>query len=312
MIHGILNLDKPPKISSFEALKLVKRVLKVKKAGYIGTLDPFATGVLPICLGEATKIIQYIQDQVKEYEAILHLGVRTDTLDENGKVVSVQSSLNLSEARIYEVFESFHGDIEQIPPSFSALKVNGIRAYQLARGGVNVQLAPRSVRIYDLKVQKIELPKVKFWVRCSKGTYVRSLADSIGDELGCGGHLSELRRTKAGDFSLDDSLNLAQLEQNDKIQRFIIPINSALRSIPKVKISQIARRKILNGTLIFLDDLLYIEEEFSDGAVIKVEDESGNLLCMAKALADSKSLSLGQLPKDSPICQPKRVFNLGA
>lgn len=347
MYNGILILDKPSKLSSFEAMEFVKRALRVKKAGYLGTLDPFATGVLPICLGEATKIIRYLDvdspDQIslinliKEYQAVLHLGVRTDTLDRSGKILSLKdvSELNLSEDQIYQVFKGFVGDIDQIPPMFSALKFNGKRLYKLARLGVEVQRAPRRVRIYNLKIDKIELPKINFWVNCSKGTYIRSLAASIGDELGCGGHLSALRRTRSGIFSLDSSITVGQLgqllknfepqkqiemtemtEMTEEIKKFIIPISSALSVLPKLKISRFAYKKVLNGNSILLGDLMFpiqLEGLFSGRDLIRVETESGKLLCIGRALIEGEILVGAQhatslLSRDLPVCRPERVF----
>jgi len=188
----------------------------MRKAGHAGTLDPDATGVLLVCLGNATKLFQYLQEGEKEYEATLTLGVETDTLDASGNVTRVIDPKEVTEEQIAEVFSQFLGEIEQIPPMFSAVKVGGKRLYKLARKGIKVDRPPRTTTIYELEILEINSPLVKFRVVCSKGTYIRTLAADIGTALGCGAHLSALTRTKSGMFDLSNAVTLAEIENCPK------------------------------------------------------------------------------------------------
>jgi len=223
-VHGIINVNKPPNLTSRQVVDRVKRILKMRKAGHAGTLDPNATGVLLVCLGDATKLFQYLQEGEKEYEATLTLGIETDTLDSDGNVTRIIDPKEVTEEQIANVFNKFLGEIEQIPPMFSAVKVGGKRLYELARKGITIERPPRKVTIYELEVLEINnlfssrncenfgQPLVKFRAVCSKGTYIRTLAADIGTALGCGAHLSALTRTKSGTFNLSDAVTLAEIE----------------------------------------------------------------------------------------------------
>jgi len=206
----------------------------MRKAGHAGTLDPNATGVLLVCLGDATKLFQYLQEGEKEYEATLTLGVETDTLDASGNVTRTTDPKEITEEQIANVFSGFLGEIEQIPPMFSAVKVGGQRLYKLARKGIEIERPPRQVTIYELEILGIKNPLVKFRVVCSKGTYIRTLAADIGTALSCGAHLSELTRTRSGFFDLSDAVTLAEIENcPEKAHKAVHFIEEVLKMLNK-------------------------------------------------------------------------------
>lgn len=199
---GLLLVDKPTDWTSHDVVNCIRRRFRIKKVGHCGTLDPFATGLLLILLGKGTKLQSKLMATTKAYEGTIHLGVTTSTLDREGEIIAEQPVENLTDTRIREVANSFIGDIEQVPPMTSAVKVNGQRLYKLARQGKEIEREARPVTIYDLTITHVELPFVTFSTTCSKGTYIRTLAEDIGTALGCGAHLKELRRTGIGEFTV--------------------------------------------------------------------------------------------------------------
>ncbi len=224
-IHGILNLNKPPKITSRQAVNCVKRLLNVTKVGHGGTLDPDATGVLLICLGDATKLFEALQAGTKEYEGRLTLGVTTDTLDASGQILKTMDTSQITPDQIRAVCQQFVGEINQIAPMFSAVKHKGKRLYKLARRGIEVGRRPRRVSIEVVDILSISIPEVRFQVVCSKGTYIRVFAADIGAVLGCGAHLSQLTRTRSGVFKIEDSYTLDSLERApESASQAMIPI----------------------------------------------------------------------------------------
>lgn len=207
-MNGIIIVDKPQGWTSFDVVAKIRNLTRVKKVGHSGTLDPMATGVLPVFLGKATKSIQYFMTGDKGYEGDMILGVKTDTGDADGKVIMTNDECRMTNEGVLKAFAKFTGEIEQMPPMFSAVKVNGTRLYDLARKGIEVKRQPRKIRIYELRVTHYALPRVSFSVLCSKGTYVRQLAVNIGDELGCGAHLSRLQRFYAQPFHISQALDM--------------------------------------------------------------------------------------------------------
>ena len=203
-MNGILNIYKEPGFTSFDVVAKLRGILKQKKIGHTGTLDPAAQGVLPVCLGKATKLCELITDGYKTYEAVMLLGTVTDTLDMEGSVLK-RHDVTCSPDEVTKTVMSFAGKIEQIPPMYSALKVNGQRLYELARQGVTVERKKRSIEIYNIDIISIELPRVVFSVTCSKGTYIRTLCDDIGEKLGCGACMESLKRTASGRFKIEDA-----------------------------------------------------------------------------------------------------------
>jgi len=212
MTCGILLIDKPAGITSFEVVRRTRRALKLRKIGHLGTLDPFATGLLPLCLGEATKLAPYLLPGPKSYRATLRLGEATDTQDLTGRVLSHTETLPEPE-EVRRLAATMVGEIRQTPPMHSALHHKGERLYRLARWGQMVELPLRAVTIYRLEVEKVEMPRVTFTVQCSQGTYIRTLAADLGAALGCGAHLEALRRLQVGAFRVEEALKLATLEE---------------------------------------------------------------------------------------------------
>lgn len=211
-MDGMLIVDKPSGMTSHDVVEFIRRKFEIKKVGHAGTLDPSVTGVLIILIGAATKLSSRFANDDKEYEATLILGKKTDSGDAEGKVLSVGDFSKVTEAHIEDIFNGFKGKIEQVPPMVSALRFKGKRLYELARRGREVPRKPREVYIKELKIKNIDIPRVDFSVVCSKGTYIRKLCDDIGDKLGCGAHLSYLRRLRSGEFTIEKSVSMEKLK----------------------------------------------------------------------------------------------------
>ncbi len=230
-MDGILVIDKPEGITSFGVVKAVKKILKAKKVGHAGTLDPFATGVLLILIDGATKMASDLLNEDKEYRAVMKLGMETDTQDLTGKVIYLSHAVAPTREEIEAIFKRFIGEIEQIPPLFSAVKYKGIPSYEWARRGRKIRRKARTVRIYSLEIREFQLPYVTFDVVCSKGTYIRTLCTDIGRLLGCGAHLTQLRRVRCGKFGLNYALPLQEvrpLYENNLLEARIIIVDKAL------------------------------------------------------------------------------------
>ncbi|MGN0570372.1 MAG: tRNA pseudouridine(55) synthase TruB [Candidatus Fimenecus sp.] len=246
---GIICLDKPRGMTSFTAVKKMSRLLGIKKSGHTGTLDPMATGLLVVMLSGCTRFIELLPEHKKSYTARVRLGITTDTLDITGNVLS-QSEVDVSETRLLSVAEKFKGDILQTPPMFSALKKDGVRLYDMARKGVEIQREQRKIAIESLKIYDFNGTEFSMDVTCSAGTYVRSLCDDIGKELGCGACLTELRRTEANGFSVDNAVTLEQLEHlvaDNNVESIIIPIEKALEIYGKITVTGAQARRFYNG-----------------------------------------------------------------
>jgi tRNA pseudouridine55 synthase len=251
-VNGILLLDKPSGITSNAALQQVKRLYFARKAGHTGSLDPLASGVLPICMGEATKVSAFLLDADKRYRVRCQLGVRTATGDAEGEIVASRAVDRYSRAQLESVLDQFRGSIEQIPPMYSALKHQGQRLYKLARQGVEVERQPRPVEIYALLLTGQGDDWIDIDVHCSKGTYVRTLVEDIGERLGCGAHVSELRRTGVGPYDetgLVTITTLEELKQSDlaAMDGLLLPIESALTQWPGVELSNDAAFYLQQG-----------------------------------------------------------------
>lgn len=247
-MDGILNINKPTGMTSFDVVRKVKSIAKTKKVGHTGTLDPEASGVLPICIGRATKLVDYIMNDYKIYKAELKLGIVTDTYDREGKILST-SEVNLSKEEVEEAIKSFIGEIDQVPPMFSALKVNGQRLYSLARQGIEIERKARRINIYDINILEINIPDVIFEVKCSKGTYIRSLCYDIGEKLKCGGTMWNLQRTQTGAFNILNSVELSELN-SDNVVNYLIPMDKALDEYPKLCLDEKYEKLIFNGVTI--------------------------------------------------------------
>jgi tRNA pseudouridine55 synthase len=283
-MNGILNIFKPKGISSYQVVREVRSILNVPKAGHTGTLDPSASGVLLICIGQATKIAEFLLGMRKHYQGDMILGVSTDSQDSEGKIVQEKKvETDIDEKRIKDIFKKYEGTISQTPPMFSAAHYKGKRLYHLARKGIEVKRNPKKVKIYQLNLinfnQKVN-PIVEFEVICSKGTYIRTLCNDIGDELGCGAHLSNLVRKKVGNFSIEDSLNLEELKKEKALgERYLISIDSALEELNKITVKSEATKTVLNGGFISSEQIVEIPEGLKTGKnkFVKMFDVKGNL-----------------------------------
>ncbi|MBU5482789.1 tRNA pseudouridine(55) synthase TruB [Clostridium sp. MSJ-11] len=247
-MNGVLNIFKPSGITSFDVVRMVKKAANTKKVGHTGTLDPMASGVLPICLGNATKIVDYIMNESKIYKSTLKLGVVTDTYDKEGKILK-EETVDLEPKIVEECIKSFQGSIDQVPPMYSALKVNGKRLYQLAREGIEVERKARKINIYSIDILNIDLPYVTFQVHCSKGTYIRSLCYDIGEKLGVGASMWALERVKTGIFNIKDALHIDNLN-NQNINEYLVPIDEALSKYESITIEEVYEKLLVNGVLI--------------------------------------------------------------
>jgi tRNA pseudouridine55 synthase len=247
-MNGIINVFKPTGITSFDVVRTIRKISNVKKVGHAGTLDPEASGVLLVCIGKATKAIDYIMGDFKIYETELKLGVITDTYDREGKILR-ESEVNASEAEITQAINSFIGEIKQVPPMYSALKVNGKKLYELARAGIEIEREARPVVIHGIDIVEIKTPYVKFRVKCSKGTYIRSLCYDIGELLECGGMMWNLQRTAIGEFHIEDAINIDDLNK-ENIDANIMPIESIFEKNTKITIEDRFIKFLLNGVVV--------------------------------------------------------------
>ena len=260
MVNGIVNVYKEKGYTSFDVVAKMRGIMHQKKIGHTGTLDPDAEGVLPVCLGKATKVCELLTDKDKIYEATLLLGVETDTLDISGKVLN-EATVEVSEDQIREMINTFVGDIMQVPPMYSALKVNGQKLCDLARKGITVERKARPVHIFSIDILEINIPKVKIKVHCSKGTYIRTLCDDIGKKLGCYGCMKKLIRTKVSAFEIADSLKLEEIENMIQAEdfAFVSPIDSVFESYQSIYANSMADKFIKNGNKIPLSLISDVE-----------------------------------------------------
>ena len=272
IVNGILVVDKPEGLSSNHCLQRAKRLLAADKAGHTGSLDPLACGVLPLCFGEATKVAQYLLDADKTYHTIVKLGVRTASGDRDGEILSTREVPHFTEEQLQQVLNRFRGVIVQQPSIYSALKQNGVPLYKLARAGKEVEAKFREVHIYQLDLLRWQHPELELRVRCSKGTYIRTLADDIGEALGTGGHVIHLRREQAGPFMLQQSVTLEQLEalvRNDPaaIGSHLLPVDMPLAHLSAVELDTAAATALRQGKSLAVDAM--------PPALVRVYSETG-------------------------------------
>ena len=275
--NGIINVYKEKGFTSHDVVAKLRGICKMKKIGHTGTLDPEAVGVLPVCLGSGTKLCDMLTDWDKEYIAVLRLGVVTDTQDMTGQVLS-QCDADLIEAltkeQVRDAIMSFTGAYDQIPPMYSALKVNGKRMYELARAGIEIERKPRTVQIREIEIKSIDPPLVKMRVVCSKGTYIRTLCHDIGAKLGCGGSMESLTRSRVGIFRIEDALTLEELERlrdDDKISSVIISPDTVFDGVRAVVVNEQGLRLVQNGNTLTGSQLTE-RVRFEDGEQVRVYD----------------------------------------
>ncbi len=253
MLNGIIVIEKEAGFTSHDVVAKMRGICKQKKIGHTGTLDPEATGVLPVCLGNATKLCDMLTDKDKEYVAQLQLGVETDTQDLTGEILQ-EKPVECTEQQVREVVMSFLGDYHQVPPMYSALKVNGKKLYELARAGKEVERQARPVVIHEIEILEMELPVVKMRVVCSKGTYIRTLCADIGEKLGCGGAMKSLRRTRVGCFGLEEAVTLSELERirdEGGLEALTKPADSVFMHCPALHVKEEFTKLLDNGNAFF-------------------------------------------------------------
>jgi tRNA pseudouridine55 synthase len=285
-VSGIILLDKPQGFTSNAALQKVRWLLNAEKAGHTGSLDPLATGVLPLCFGEATKFSQYLLDSDKAYETVMQLGVTTTTADAEGDVLR-EREVTVGQADIEAVLPGFRGAIEQVPPMYSALKRDGQPLYKLARAGEVVEREARSVTIGSLELLAVENTRATLAVQCSKGTYIRTLVEDIGEQLGCGAYVAQLRRTQAGPFTLAQTVTLEALEQahaeggNEALDRFLLPADSGLQDWPLLQFSEHSAFYWLHGQPVRAP-------EAPAFGMVRVQDHNGRFIGIGEVSEDGR------------------------
>jgi tRNA pseudouridine55 synthase len=299
-LDGILNIDKPAGMTSYGVVAMIKRLSGERHVGHAGTLDPDATGVLPVCLGRGTKIVEFLADATKTYHARIELGITTDTYDGSGKTVKTGDPSNIDRTRLEKALEQFRGAIQQTPPMYSALKHRGQPLYELARAGINIERKSRPVQIHRLEIINWQPPVLTAEIECSKGTYIRSLANDLGEALGCGAYLKSLVRTRYGIFDVKDAISLTQFEEacrrGDR-EKYLYPIDSVLQGFSSLTVNEAGEQVIKTGSL--------LHREHIDKQVII--DSSLHRLYRAYAL-DGRFLGMLQHIPDKEIWQPKKVF----
>ena len=293
-MNGIINVYKEKGYTSHDVVAILRKIAGQKKIGHTGTLDPDATGVLPVCLGRATKVCDLLTDHDKTYETVLLLGKTTDTQDISGEILKEHPTDHLNEAEVIKVIENFKGTYDQIPPMYSALKVNGKKLYELAREGKTVERKSRKVTIYQIHIKKIQLPRVRMEVTCSKGTYIRTLCHDIGNRLGTGGCMEELTRTKVGRFELKDSLKLEELSdlaQNGRLEDALIPLDQMFSELQSVVPAEKYISKADNGND-FSKNQLSEDGKFCSGEKVRVYDAQGHFIGVYRYMEDRKMFHL--------------------
>ncbi|HEY9062388.1 MAG TPA: tRNA pseudouridine(55) synthase TruB [Pseudobacteroides sp.] len=289
-MDGIINVLKPPGMTSFDVVGFLRRVLKTTKIGHTGTLDPAAVGVLPVCIGKATKIIEFMTDKDKVYRAEMTLGISTDTQDGLGNIIS-QRPVGVSADEIIRVFNDFTGKQQQIPPMYSAIKINGKKLYELARKGITVERKPRDIEIHFLRILNVfHDNRVLFDVGCSKGTYIRTLCSDIGDKLGTGAHMSFLVRLDAGGFNIKDSITVEEIEDyaiKGVLERYVTPIDKAFSDYGSYVVDDPHEKKLLNGCSIEITG-----KGFIDGELIRIYNRNNVFIALGTVTIKSGKVLL--------------------
>jgi tRNA pseudouridine55 synthase len=301
-MNGVIVVDKPSGPTSRDVVEEVKRALGIRKAGHTGTLDPLATGVLPVCVGEATKLVQFLALDTKEYRATLLLGVRTDTLDTEGRVITREEPRVTGE-QVEAALRSLTGRREQLPPLYSAVKFQGRPLYDWTRRGIAVEQIPRDVEIYSIRIDEVRLPEVTFTLSCSKGTYIRSLCAEVGDQLGCGGCMSALRRTRSGCFGEEMALATEGMTEEGKRELFtahLAPMAEILPELAVVAVDQSLAERLRNGYQPEKEVLARYHIPFlAAGDVVKFVLDEKHLVAVARMLCASDDLVSGEGAKQA-------------
>ena len=306
---SIVNLFKPVGPTSFDMVCSVRKILGVKKAGHIGTLDPAAEGVLPICLNRSTRIIQFLSPLQKTYRATLELGSETDTQDATGRKISTKDPSLVNETKIKQVFQTFVGEKDQIPPMYSAKKKNGIPLYKLARNGINIARDPVKVTIYSIDFIKKEENQVLFEVRCSAGTYIRTLSHDIGKKLGCYAHMVRLTRTKVGLFGLERTLTLEELKvayEEGSLPEKLLPLEEALNFLPAIRVKEEYLESVSHGVALSKCFLETLPDRFEPGHYFRVFGNNDKVVAVVEPVVDQDKLP--ELTPGDIVFKAKRVL----
>ena len=307
--NNVVNLFKPSGPTSFDMVWSVRKILGVKKAGHIGTLDPIADGVLPICLNRSTRIIQFLSSLQKTYRATLELGSETDTQDATGRVISTNDPSLINEAKMKQVFQTFVGEQDQVPPMYSAKKKNGIPLYKLARNGINIHRDPVKIVVYSIDFIKKERNQVIFEVRCSSGTYIRTLSHDIGKKLGCCAHMVRLTRTKVGLFSMGSTMTLEELKTAHKegsLSRKLLRLEEVLNFLPTVRVKEEYLKSISHGVALSKCFLEALPDRFEPGHYFRVLGSNDKILAVVEPVVDQDKLS--ELSAEDVVFKAKRVL----
>src|SRR5512146_1633361 len=292
-ISGVLVVDKPVGLTSHDVVQVVRKGTNIRRAGQTGTLDPRASGVLVILIGPAVRLSEYVSASDKRYQAVLRLGASTDTYDADGRIISTSPVDKITEEQFEDSLQSFVGEIEQVPPPYSAVKIKGRKAYEMAREGEEIDLAPRRIKVYSLELLEWAPPEAVIDVYCSSGTYVRSLAHDLGEKLGCGAHLIGLRRTKSGRFTLRDAVPLRRLREafeDGNWYQFLIPAAEALSDWPAIELTHEQVESIRHGHRIPADDDAPPNgAEFRGASMVRGVSEQGELVALMELVTEENS-----------------------
>jgi len=306
---NVVNLFKPSGPTSFDMVWSVRKILGVKKAGHIGTLDPIADGVLPICLNRSTRIIQFLSSLQKTYRALLELGSETDTQDATGRKISTNDPSLINEAKMKQVFQTFVGEQDQIPPMYSAKKKKGIPLYKLARNGINIHRDPVKIVVYSIDFIKKERNQVIFEVRCSSGTYIRTLSHDIGKKLGCCAHMVRLTRTKVGLFAFGRTLTLELLlpaHVEGSLSKMLLHLEVLLNFLPTIRVKEEYLKSISHGVALSKCFLETLPERFEPGHYFRVLGSNDKILAVVEPVVDQDKLP--ELAPEDVVFKAKRVL----
>jgi tRNA pseudouridine55 synthase len=306
ILSGILNVDKPKGLTSHDVVDLVRRAARQREVGHAGTLDPIATGVLPLCLGNATKLSEYLTAEEKEYRLDCRLGLTSSTQDITGEVLEAAPVPELKEDQIAVVLDQFRGEITQVPPMVSAKRHQGKRLYDLARQGVIVEREPIQVRIFELEFLSYIAPEISLRVLCSKGTYVRTLCHDIGQVLGCGGVMSRLVRSRCGALRVEDAVDVALLKDPESVTQYLMSPDNALIRMPAVVIQDLEVNQWMTGRSIRSGAILSATSEYPREALLRIKTRDGRLVGIGQSLFDSSQIA--RLGGDLEVLKPVRVF----
>lgn len=310
MTDGVIVVDKPEGPTSHDVVATVRRKLNIEKVGHTGTLDPMATGVLPLVLGRGTKLARYLTGANKSYRATLRLGITTRTLDAEGEVVQVRDvPEQLDAATLEAALVPLRGRIDQVPPMFSAKKVDGKKLYQLARKGVEIERVAKPVTVHELRLVRCAPPELVVDVTCSAGTYVRVLAQDIGEALGCGAHLVALRRTAAGQFDLSQAITLDALVADPSLlQEHLVPLHRALKDLPRIDVGPELGRMVLRGYQLSVADVRVVQApSFASGDALALGVAGGDVIAVTRAEMGSEDLPCAR--RERRVLKTERVLN---